>query len=298
MQPARMSIRSASLQLVQLDSNTADISAWVAFPESSHDSVRVEDVLNCFDGVTLGQAWLLDDNGRAVFIGASGLSSVSFSATSVNRLKGRSGEVHSMLTEKECIAQPLHKLRQRVSSRASYSKTNPRNPRTFERLLPWDEFFPGARRRFDELDDTIRRFKRKVVYNQVILDDGTEAFGRTAACEDDVKSVLIEHVLQCVTEVAKARGIDFEYTGSGSGRHLSNTDLVLRKCGVTVSTQLSKLIVGIVELKANWQLKLGPEDDLIEALHNPDKIEWVARIIQQVRWLGLLCHDHYIHLAL
>lgn len=87
-----MSIRSASLRLVRLDDNTVDISARVAFPESSQDSVRVEDVLNCFDGVMLRQAWLLPDDGPPLFIGHSGPSSVPLSATSVNRLKGRSGE--------------------------------------------------------------------------------------------------------------------------------------------------------------------------------------------------------------
>ena len=87
----RMSIRSASLQLTQLDGTTVNVSACVAFPESSHNSVRVEDVHKCFEGITLGQAWLLDAGDRAIFIGGSGLSSVPFSETSVNRLKGKSG---------------------------------------------------------------------------------------------------------------------------------------------------------------------------------------------------------------
>ena len=86
-----MGIRSASLQLTQLDGTTVNVSACVAFPESSHNRVKVEDVHNCFEGIKLGQAWLVDAGDRPIFIGASDLSSVPFSETSVNKLNGTSG---------------------------------------------------------------------------------------------------------------------------------------------------------------------------------------------------------------
>lgn len=63
---------------------------------------------------------------------------------------------------------------------------------------------------------------------------------------------------------------------------MSNTDLVLLKCGVTERKALSKLILGIIEVKGVWQLKLHGQDDLVAAFHNPATSEMVVEIVQQV----------------
>lgn len=46
----------------------------------------------------------------------------------------------------------------------------------------------------------------QVVANEVKLEDGTYAYGRSAASDDDIKALLIEHVLQGVTQVGKVYG--------------------------------------------------------------------------------------------
>lgn len=80
-----------------------------------------------------------------------------------------------------------------------------------------------------------------------------------------------------------------EYTGTGSGRQLSRTDLLLRECGTSQRNALSKLILGIIEVKGDWQLKLSEEDDLISAFDDPLRTEMVTEITQQVRLRTGVC---------
>lgn len=72
-----------------------------------------------------------------------------------------------------------------------------------------------------------------------------------------------------------------EYTGTGSGRQLSRTDLLLRECGTSQRNALSKLILGIIEVKGDWQLKLSEEDDLISAFDDPCALKWSQRSLNR-----------------
>eukprot|EP00882_Tetradesmus_deserticola_P015621 GHRQ01016646.1.p1 GENE.GHRQ01016646.1~~GHRQ01016646.1.p1 ORF type:complete len:129 (-),score=9.75 GHRQ01016646.1:499-885(-) len=110
------------------------------------------------------------------------------------------------LTAKGYIGQPLHRLYQRTSERSSSSRTSPRNARTWQDLVVWQDFLSDSRQTFAQLDDSVLRFKPKVVANEQQLVDGGYAFGRTAGSADDVKALLMEHVLQGVTQVGRDYG--------------------------------------------------------------------------------------------
>jgi hypothetical protein len=187
----------------------------------------------------------------------------------------------SLLTERQYIGQTLPKLPSRTSDTASTSRTRPSNPRTWSCLKPWPEFKNSVQQMHAKLDDVNPRFAPMVVPNVKTDDDGTIMFGLTAASEDDVKALLHLQVLQGVTQVARHRNLGVEYTGTGSGRQLSTTDLLLRECGTSQRNALSKLILGIIEVKGDWQLKLSEEDDLISAFDDPLRTEMVTEITQQ-----------------
>lgn len=74
-----------------------------------------------------------------------------------------------------------------------------------------------------------------------------------------------------------------EYNGGGSGRNASFTDLVLRHAGrVSDKHDPSKWIMGVIEVKGNWQWTLPSNADLVEAMQDPAQLEQVVQALQQV----------------
>jgi hypothetical protein len=73
-----------------------------------------------------------------------------------------------------------------------------------------------------------------------------------------------------------------EYTGGGSGRSLSNTDLLLRCKGTTSKDAASRLILGAVEVKGKWQLSLSGSDNMVDVLQDSKKAKMAVEVIQQV----------------
>ena len=57
---------------------------------------------------------------------------------------------------------------------------------------------------------------------------------------------------------------------------------MLRQRGTTDSDALSKLILGIVEVKGKWQLPLTGNDSLLDALQDPKEANMAVKTIQQV----------------
>jgi hypothetical protein len=75
---------------------------------------------------------------------------------------------------------------------------------------------------------------------------------------------------------------DVQYIDAGSGRQMCNTDLLLRRRGTTDKSETSKLILGVIEVKGQWQLSLTGSNCLVGALQDPDKGKMAAKVIQQV----------------
>jgi len=68
---------------------------------------------------------------------------------------------------------------------------------------------------------------------------------------------------------------------------MCNTDLLLRRCGTTDRSEASKLILGVIEVKGQWQLSLTCSNCLVGALQDPDKGKMAAKVIQQVGLISM-----------
>ena len=73
-----------------------------------------------------------------------------------------------------------------------------------------------------------------------------------------------------------------EYTGNGSNRAPSFTDLVLRHASTTNVKHLSSLIMGVVEVKGSWQLDMPPGTSLVDALQDATLRDKFLPALQQV----------------
>jgi len=178
------------------------------------------------------------------------------------------------------MKQQLPELKQRVSERASSSRTKPRRKRTFAGLLPWERFADEVEEFIEGLDDMEACYKPLVFEDTSVVDGGTQVFNWAPADESEVRG-LIFRCLRGVTEVATSIGYGVEYTGGGSGRSLSNTDLLLRCKGTTSKDAASRLILGAVEVKGKWQLSLSGSDNMVDVLQDSKKAKMAVEVIQQ-----------------
>jgi len=184
------------------------------------------------------------------------------------------------LTATGYMKQQLPQLKHRVSDRASSSRTKARRKRTFAGLLRWEGFVAEVEKFIGDLDDTEACYWPLVFENTEVVDGGIRVFKWTPADESEVRGVIFR-CLQGVTEVAASIGYEVEYTGGGSGRSLSNTDLLVRHKATTKRDAASSLILGAVEVKGKWQLGLSGSDSLVDVLQDPKKGKMAVEVIQQ-----------------
>lgn len=83
-----------------------------------------------------------------------------------------------------------------------------------------------------------------------------------------------------------------EYYGGGSKRSVSFTDLILRQRGITDPTNSSRLLLGAVEVKGDWQVELL-DDMLLHAvfLEDSERAQTVIHALQQV---GSCANSHWL----
>lgn len=86
---------------------------------------------------------------------------------------------------------------------------------------------------------------------------------------------------------------DVEYIDGGSGRSLSFTDMLVRKRGVSDSKHPSNLVIGVVEIKGYWQLKMDGSRSLLDCLQDeqlgPSAANVMQQVIARVIFLSTLC---------
>ena len=168
------------------------------------------------------------------------------------------------------MAYPVARLDKRLSPRKSRSKTQPRLPRTFSDILPWQDFHERSRELFNSLDDIERIYCRpvgNVLPGKIVL---------SAADECEVRGRVVS-LLDSINTTAETLEIPVQCTGGGSGRSMSFTDLVVRPAGAQSNpADLSSQILGTGEVKGDWQFQLKRGERLEDALHDP-------------RGLGALC---------
>ena len=144
---------------------------------------------------------------------------------------------------REAMADPAPAIDRRTSPRRSNSVTLAAQPRTFEDILPWPGFRNGAQQYFSSLDNTSRLY-RQATYD--ILDGEDD---EPAADEAEVRGFVMR-LLRSVNTAAKQLGIQVRYSGGGSGRSLSRTDLVVRVAGDPHDPKdLSSRNLGVIEVK-------------------------------------------------
>jgi len=180
------------------------------------------------------------------------------------------------LTLREAVALPLPLLEERLSPRASPSKTQQELPRTFGDILPWTRFLEGSRELFNSLDDI------EHIGHQLSCIVKPSSRYSSAASKIKVMSCVFS-LLENVSEIADILKIPVECCGGGSGRSMSFTDLVVRPAGACSDpAHVSSQILGTGEVKGDWDFSLKRGERLEDALHDPDRIGGIVQAVQQV----------------
>lgn len=78
---------------------------------------------------------------------------------------------------------------------------------------------------------------------------------------------------------------DTEYKDGGSGRSVSFTDMLLRVRGTSSKEDPSRLLVGVLEVKGQWQFKLPDGMTLQQGLDDDPDMQ-SASVIQVVQQVG------------
>lgn len=73
-----------------------------------------------------------------------------------------------------------------------------------------------------------------------------------------------------------------EYKDGGSGRSVSFTDMLLRVRGTSSKEDPSRLLVGVLEVKGQWQFKLPDGMTLEQGLEDDKQSASVIQVVQQV----------------
>eukprot|EP00877_Chromochloris_zofingiensis_P011392 jgi/Chrzof1/6506/Cz18g13240.t1 len=160
---------------------------------------------------------------------------------------------------------------------ASAPQTGAAYLRTFSDLEAWQDFVPGAQTLFQSLHNVERIYK----------DPSISILGRTvlrsAADESEVRSCVLNIILESVNDAAAELGSRAAITSSGSNRSASFTDLVVCLTGGdTDPDHLSSPILGVLEIKGSWQFSLKPGETLQDALHDPTRVKDILPAVQQV----------------
>jgi hypothetical protein len=77
-----------------------------------------------------------------------------------------------------------------------------------------------------------------------------------------------------------------EYADAGSGRSIGFSDWLVRLRGTSDRHALAKLILAAIEMKGAWQLPLAREQNLVEAMEDPELAKLLVPKVQQVRIFG------------
>ena len=178
-------------------------------------------------------------------------------------------------TIKWLVSQPFPFVEARRSPRSSRSKTIPTAARTFCDIHPWPDFVSEARQLENNLDDSTPAYK------EICLTHESDFGISSAADECEVRGTLVA-VMHGINNAAQILGIRTQCVGGGSGRSLSSTDLVVRKCGQTSNPEhLSALILAAGEVKGTWQLNLQRGERLEDMLRDPKRIDMCVLALQQ-----------------
>ncbi|CAL8468906.1 g8447 [Coccomyxa elongata] len=188
-------------------------------------------------------------------------------------------ELSAGLTLREAVACPLPLLEQRHSPRKSRTKTQPRKPRTFSDVLPWEGFLHRSRDLFNSLDNTERVYRQPVMVSDIRPGHSY----KPAADEAEVRGCLVYMMFTSINTTARILGIAMNFCSGGSERSMSFTDLLVRPAGAQSNpNSLSSQVFGVIEVKGDWEFQLERGERLEEALHDPNRSGEIVQAIQQV----------------
>ena len=73
-----------------------------------------------------------------------------------------------------------------------------------------------------------------------------------------------------------------EFCSAGSGRCIGFPDWLVRLRGTSNLRMLARLILGAIEMKGVSQLPLARDQDLVEAMNDPQLAKLLVPVLQQV----------------